>query len=227
MIALAFGAGQGIVSAYIITHRLYSLKRIKSDRSLWHHLEGYSFHERPLAQSLVERLQEETGHSVDVCYTLLEEYRRFIYLVGSTGDVLAPSPIVDVVWRLHAEDAEAYYDDFCPRVIGRTIYRPDGDHSDLLDFQDDPAYGRTLDYYAQEFGRAQVQYWPDPDLASVRMSSVLFWLIGLAAVALALAFQSTVFAVFGTLVIVMTLFLRWKFSSLPLRNLGVQGDRYE
>jgi hypothetical protein len=203
------------------------LKRTKSDRPLWHRIEGYSFHERPLSRSLVELLGEETGHSVDVCYTLVEEYRRYMYLVGSTGDELAPSPIVDLVWRLHVQDTRAYFDDFCPRVIGRTIYRPEGEQMGSLDFQDDPAYGRTLDYYAQEFGRPQVQYWPDPDLASVQMSSVLFWLIGLAAVVLALALQSTVFAVFGALVIVMTLFLRWKFSSLPLQNLSPERDRYE
>ncbi len=200
------------------------MKRIKSDRSLWHRLEGYSFHERPLSRSLVARLGEETGHPVDVCYTLVEEYRRFMYLVGSTGDVMAPSPIVDVVWRLHVADERAYFGDFCPRIIGRTIYRPDGDQSAIVGFQDDPAYGSTLDYYAQEFGRPQVQYWPDPDLSLVRMSSALFWLIGLAAVALALAFQSTLFAVFGALVIAMTLFLRWKFSSLPLQNLSPEKD---
>lgn len=203
------------------------MEHIKSDRSLWQRLEGYSFHDRPLSRSLVVSLGDETGHQVDVCYTLVEEYRRYMYLVGSTGDSLAPSPIVDVVWRLHSQDTRAYFEDFCPRIIGRTIHRPDSDHAALLDFQDDPAYGRTLDYYAQEFGRPQVQYWPDPDLAAVRMSSVLFWLIGLAAVALSLALKSAVFAVFGTLVIVLTLFLRWKFSSLPLRKLNVQGDQYE
>lgn len=225
---MAFGAGQSIVQEKNITHRLYPLKRVKSDRSLWHRLEGYSFHERPLSRSLVECLADETGHPVDVCFTLVEEYRRFMYLVGSTGDLLAPSPIVDVVWRLHAQDTRAYLEDFCPRVIGRTIHRPDGDRSGgLHDFQDDPAYGRTLDYYAQEFGHPQVQYWPDPDLASVHMSNVLFWLIGLAAVALAMVLQSTVFAVFGALVIVISLFLRWKFSSLPLRTVNIQGDRYE
>ena len=196
------------------------MKRTKTDRQLWHRLEGYSFHERPLSRSLVERLEEETGHATDVCYTLVEEYRRYMYLVGSTGETLAPSPIVDVVWRLHIDDKKAYYEDFCPRIIGRTIHHL----ADLPPFQDDPAYSLTLDCYAQEFGRPQVQFWPDPDFSSVRMSGALFRIIGIAAFGLAFFFGSVLFAVFGTLVIITTLFLKWKFSSLPLRNLNPEGD---
>ena len=195
------------------------MKPIKKDRQLWHRLEGYSFHERPLTRSLVDRLEDETGHSVDVCYILVEEYRRYMYLVGSTGETLAPSPIVDVVWQMHASDKKAYFEDFCPRIIGRTIHHP----GDLPPFQDDPAYLRTLDYYAEEFGRAQVQFWPDPDVATVRMSSILFWISGILAIMLSLLFNSILFAGLGAALFLTTLFLKWKFSSLPLRAQGKRG----
>lgn len=184
----------------------------KKDRPLWHRLEGYSFHERPLTRSLVDRLHEETGHPIDVCYTLVEEYRRFMYLVGSTGETLAPSPIVDVVWQMHVEDEKAYFEDFCPRVIGRIIYHPD----DLSRFEGDPAYARTLDCYADEFGPAQVQYWPDPDLASVRTSRAILLISGALAMVLSLFFKTVVFAGLGVLLMLTALFLKWKFSSLPL-----------
>ena len=188
------------------------MKREKRDRRLWHRLEGYSFHERPLTRSLVDRLHDETGHSIDVCYTLVEEYRRFIYLVASTGEILAPSPIVDLVWRLHASDEKAYYEDFCPRIMGRVIHHTPTD----MPFDEDPAYERTLDFYAIEFGRAQVQYWPDPDMGALTMSTSLMWIVGIAAFALAVLLGSFVFAAFGIFVIGGSLFLRWRFSSLPL-----------
>ncbi len=194
----------------------------KSDRRLWHRLEGYSFHERPLARSLVDRLVEETGHSVDVCYTLVEEYRRFMYLAGSSAENLSPSPIVDLVWRMHTEDERAYFEDFCPRILGRTIYRPDAEEGPLS-LQDDPDYIRTLEYYAQEFGRPQVQYWPDPDFALERLSLFVFWMIALAAFLMAALFGSILFAGFGLAVVLTILFLRWKLSSLPLRSTGPEG----
>jgi hypothetical protein len=199
-----------------------SMKPTKSDRRLWHRLEGYSFHERPLTKSLVDRLVAETGHPVDVCYTLVEEYRRFMYLAGSSSESLSPSPIVDMVWRMHAEDENAYYNDFCPRILGRTIYPPEFQGAPVP-LQEDPDYVRTLEYYAEEFGRPQVQFWPDPDFALERLAQFVFWMVGLAAFALALAFQSLVFAVFAILVVLLTLFLRWRLSSLPLINRSATG----
>jgi hypothetical protein len=194
----------------------------KSDRRLWHRLEGYSFHERPLTRSLVDRLAEETGHPIDVCYTLVEEYRRFMYLAGSSSENLSPSPIVEMVWRMHTEDTQAYYDDFCPRILGRTLYRPEGE-GENLPFQDDPDYIRTLELYAQEFGRPDVKYWPDPDFALEKLSHFVFWSIGFAAFVLAAVFQSLVFAGFGLAVVLTILFLRWKLSSLPLDNRATEG----
>ncbi|SFR36000.1 hypothetical protein SAMN04488005_0906 [Yoonia tamlensis] len=185
----------------------------KRDRKLWHRLEGYSFHERPLSRSLVNQLGDATGYTVDVCYTLVEEYRRFMYLIGSTGEDLTPSPIVDQVWQLHIADHQAYFHDFCPRIIGRTIHRPE----DLPPLADDPAYELTLDYYAQEFGRAQVQYWPDPDDGLMRFSRFLIWVVGFAAFALAVIFSSYLFAIFGGLVISISVFLQWKYSSMPVK----------
>lgn len=196
------------------------MKRTKTDRRLWHRLEGYSFHERPLTKSLVDRLEEETGHTIDVCYTLVEEYRRFMYLVGSTGDTLAPSPIVDLVWKLHIQDKRAYFDDFCPRIIGRIIHHdPGADGGD-----EDPAYDRTLAYYTQEFGRPQVQYWPDPDASTVTFSTAMMWIVGISACSLSFLLGSILFAVLGAFVICGGLFLRWRFSSLPLHNLKIEAE---
>lgn len=188
----------------------------KKDRKLWHRLEGYSFHERPLTRSLVDRLHAETGHSIDVCYTLVEEYRRFMYLTGSTGETLAPSPIVDVVWKMHVQDEKAYFEDFCPRILGRIMKRPDVS----LPFMDDPAYGRTLDHYADEFGRAQVQFWPDPDFARVRISRILLCTSGLLALVLALLFKTVLFGVLAGVLCLTAYFLKWQFSSLPLQAHG-------
>ena len=192
----------------------------KRDRRLWHRLEGYSFHERPLSRSLVEQLEEATGHSVDVCYTMVEEYRRFMYLLGSTDADISPSPIVDQVWELHVADKKAYYDDFCPRVLGRTIHRPD----DLPTIEDDPAYLMTLDAYTQEFGLPLVQYWPDPDRGTMRLARMLMWSVAVAAFALSVIFNTIVFALFGALVLTGTMFLQWKYSAMPLRNDKLKDD---
>ena len=195
------------------------VKREKRDRRLWHRVEGYSFHERPLSRSLVEQLEEVTGHPTSVCYVVIEEYRRFMYLLGSTGESLSPSPIVAVVWRLHVKDKKAYYEDFCPRILGRTIDYP----NDLPPTQDDPGYERTLEFYAEEFGWPDVQYWPDPDHGSVNTSTALLWILGFTAFALSIIFGSLLFALFGAVVIIGAAVLRWRYASLPLHNISPEG----
>uniref|UniRef100_A0AAN0NKN0 Uncharacterized protein n=1 Tax=Yoonia rhodophyticola TaxID=3137370 RepID=A0AAN0NKN0_9RHOB len=89
--------------------------------------------------------------------------------------------------------------------------------------EEDPAYERTLEYYALAFGRAQVQYWPDPDVGAVNLSSFLMWSVGVTAFALAVLIGSFLFAAFGAFVITGSMFLKWKFSSLPLQNLNAGG----
>ena len=192
------------------------MKRQKRDRRLWHRMEGYSFHERPLTRSLVDRLMDETGHGEEVCYTLAEEYRRFMYLVGSTDEVLSPSPIVHLAWRMHMSDRKAYFEDFCPRIIGRTILAPDT----LPPLHEDPAYERTLEDYAQEFGLAEVQYWPDPDVSIVRVSRAIMWAVGIVALVFALLLGSALFAAFAVVALSVLAFLRWRFASLPLQKLN-------
>ena len=195
------------------------MHRDHNDRRLWQRLEGYSFHEKPLSRSLIERLQEETGHSVDVCYTVVEEYRRFMFLNGIAGDVLVPSPIVDMVWRLHANDKNAYERDFCMRIFGRMI--PYG--AEDVSVNEQASYERTLEAYAREFGRPQVQYWPDPVIGKATVSSAVMWIVGIAAFAAALLTGSFAFVAFGLVVIVGNIFLNWKFTPLPLQkhNSGV------
>ncbi len=186
--------------------------RTKIDRNMWHRLEGYSFHERPLVRSIVDKLAEETGHSTDVCYILVEEYRRFMYLMGISKEPLSASPIVSLVWRLHAEDENAYYNDFCRRIIGRRIPYQQGTN----DVRNDSSYERALKLYAQEFGPADVQFWPDPVFA---MYTVAFGCaLGLASFILAFIFWSIPLVIFGVLGVVGGFFFKWKFSSLPLHN---------
>lgn len=190
------------------------MNRKKRDPQLWQRLESYNFHDLPLTRPLVDRLEDETGHPEEVCYTLVEEYRRFMYLVASTDEPLSPSPIINMVWHMHLDDRKAYLEDFCPKTLGRTILPSDN----LPPLQDDPAYDRTLDDYVQEFGLAKVQYWPDPDVSIVRVSNVIMSIVGVAAFALAMVFASVLFAVFGVLVIAILVLMHWQFASLPLHN---------
>lgn len=170
----------------------------------------------PLVLSRGETLVETAMHSGRFsnaqAVMLVEEYRRFLYLAATQGEVVAPSPLIDEVWHHHIQDTQAYVENFCPRVFGRLLHhrpgRPSAKH--------DPAYGRTLELYARKFHEEpNPLVWPS--LERMRLASVLRILPALfGALFLAgLVLQSTPAAMAGLLLLFAALIAISEFA--PLR----------
>src|SRR5688572_15833014 len=51
----------------------------------------------------------------------MEEYRRFMYLVATGMEHVAPSRVVDAVWHAHILRTRDY-DAFCREVVGRFVH---------------------------------------------------------------------------------------------------------
>lgn len=89
----------------------------------------------------------------------LTEYRRFLYLVAISDQVLAPSPMVDQIWHLHLRDG-AGWSDYANRMFGRELRHIPGRPRPEID----PAYEQTLALLSREFGvRPAAPFWPKPD----------------------------------------------------------------
>lgn len=92
------------------------------------------------------------------CDRALSEYRKFLYLLAVTNEKLAPSPIVDFIWKTHAADPQTWPDG--SRLV--TVWPPAYVRSKGL-LNRDPAYWATLDRYREEFGPPLVaKAWPSP-----------------------------------------------------------------
>jgi hypothetical protein len=138
--------------------------------------------------ALPEALQRDTGHSAGKVARVVEEYRRFLYLVAvggqsAGGQVLAPSRLVDKAWHLHLADPG--YAAFCVALFGRVIRHHEGRS---LPFAD-PAYAATLRAYQREFGTpAFWRVWPRPEDERRRAGAVAATL-GLGALGIYAGFQ--------------------------------------
>jgi hypothetical protein len=130
------------------------------DQELWQRLRRYTF---PLSSgrgTLEDHLVQKTKLGRSKSARAIEEYRRFLYLAASSGEPVAPSPLIDRLWHTHINDTRAYLDEFCGKVIGRVIHHSPG----RAKVADDPTYQRTLDLYAAEFGDEPThKVWPRPD----------------------------------------------------------------
>jgi hypothetical protein len=108
-----------------------------------------------------EKLRHQTGWSRARTARAIAEYRRFVILAVAAGHTVSPSKAVDEVWHLHLTDTRRYWDEFCPKVLGRPLHHDParggaGEAADL-DWQ----YKKTLQSYARLFGEAPPRdIWP-------------------------------------------------------------------
>jgi hypothetical protein len=135
------------------------MKGPDKDPDLWQRLTEHDFPLDDQGKTLLSHLVKETTLGADKAAIALREYRKFLYLAAVSGEIVAPSPLIDRIWHTHIEHTRAYFDDFCPRIIGRVIHHAPG----RATAETDPAYARTLALYEAAFGvKPFFRVWPQP-----------------------------------------------------------------
>lgn len=131
------------------------------DLELWDRISDYSFDEEGVALPFSARLARDMCWSESFTAGAIQEYRCFAYLCCISETPLTPSEEVDEVWHLHLVYTRAYWEDFCPNVLGKTLHHgpTKGGGDERTKFRS--AYENTLWLYEQEFeiGPPHI-YWP-------------------------------------------------------------------
>jgi len=94
----------------------------------------------------------------------IEEYRKFVFLAMVADHQVTPSDQVDQVWHLHLLFSDAYWNDFCPRVLGRPLHHHPtrGGQAERDRFHE--LYRATIRSYRQHFGEPSAEFWPPVDV---------------------------------------------------------------
>jgi hypothetical protein len=103
------------------------------------------------------RLANENYWTKDFTEKAILEYRKFMYLAGTSDLMVSPSEIVDVVWHQHLIFTQSYAD-FCD-LIGKTIQHLPSTHNreDYEKFK--LAKERTRKLYLNTFGEQPKEIW--------------------------------------------------------------------
>lgn len=134
------------------------------DTTLWQAIAAYHPDKAGVALPFSRRLAIENGWTRRYALRAIEEYKRFIYLACTAGFQVTPSEEVDQVWHLHLVYTRAYWDDFCGKVLGRSLHHTPTEGGAAEDHRFREQYERTLAQYAQEFGvPAPSDIWPSPE----------------------------------------------------------------
>jgi uncharacterized protein (TIGR04222 family) len=109
-------------------------------------------------------LMRANGWSRPFALRAIEEYRKFVFLALVADHQVTPSDQVDQVWHLHLLFSDAYWNDFCPRVLGRPLHHHPAKGGQAEQDRFHEQYCATIRSYRQHFGEPPLDLWPPLDV---------------------------------------------------------------
>lgn len=121
------------------------------DEDLWHRLQAFEFDDPEAEEPFSAKLARSEAWSPEYTASVIEEYRRFVYLTQVSDKPITPSEVIDLVWHMHLTFTRSYWDGMCEGVLGAKLHHePASGPSELSRYQ--AQYKETLKLYKREFG---------------------------------------------------------------------------
>jgi hypothetical protein len=122
-------------------------------------IHAFAFDEGKPELPFAARLSKDNGWSNLYSMRVIEEYRKFAFLMAEGGHVAVPSDQVDQAWHQHLQYTRSWAD-FCRNVMRQTIdHEPSrGGNAETDRFKH--LYERTLESYRRFFGEPPEDIWP-------------------------------------------------------------------
>jgi hypothetical protein len=131
--------------------------------TLWRALQKFEFDGIFASYPFALRLAEENKWNLDFALLVIEEYRKFIYLLRTTGHWVTPSVPVDECWHLHLQNTDSYWQKLCNLGNGRPIHHHPGNGSKSSASRFKAIKQRTLFDYREVFGEPPAIIWGKVD----------------------------------------------------------------
>jgi len=131
-------------------------------RELWQRIDDFELDDPEASLSFSDRLARENGWGKEYSLRVVEEYKRFMFLLCVSNEPLTPSDQVDQAWHLHLIYTRSYWMEFCAKVLEREIHHGPtlGGSAEQEKFTD--WYARTKENYEKHFGSVPpTDIWPD------------------------------------------------------------------
>lgn len=138
-----------------------------ADDPLWRDIDSLSLDQDGSQLPFSARLALENRWPRDYALLVIEEYKRFLYLMCRAGHPVTPSVEVDQAWHLHMLYTRSYWQDLAPRLPIVPHHGPtEGGADEDEKFTD--WYQKTLSSYQRVFGMTAPRHvWPP---ASIRFA---------------------------------------------------------
>jgi uncharacterized protein (TIGR04222 family) len=137
---------------------------LEKQQQLYQRICAYELDDPSHEIGFLAHLMRANGWSRLLALAAIEEYRKFVFLALEADHQVTPSDQVDQVWHLHLLFSDAYWNDFCPRVLGRPLHHhpTKGGQAERDRFHE--LYRATIHSYRQHFGEPPADLWPPVDV---------------------------------------------------------------
>jgi hypothetical protein len=128
-------------------------------KDLYARIQAFAFDEGEPELPFAARLSRDNGWSKLYSLRVIEEYRKFAFLIAEAGHMAVPSDQVDQAWHQHLQYTRSWAD-FCRNVMRQPIdHEPTrGGNAETDRFKN--LYERTLGSYRRFFGEPPEDIWP-------------------------------------------------------------------
>jgi len=137
---------------------------LEKQQQLYRRICAYELDDPSHEIGFLAHLMRANGWSRPFALGAIEEYRKFVFLALVADHPVTPTDQVDQVWHLHLLFSDAYWNDFCPRVLGRPLHHhpAKGGQAERDRFHEQ--YRATIRSYRQHFGEPPADLWPPVDV---------------------------------------------------------------
>ncbi len=133
----------------------------EQEHNLWLKVEAFEFDDPHSSLTFSERLARENNWKLDFALDVVEEYKKFIFLICISPTPLTPSDQVDQAWHLHLVYTDSYWNQFCGNILGRRIEHGPTKGGSKEQKKYAELYQNTLTLYLNTFGTEPPQdIWP-------------------------------------------------------------------
>jgi len=124
---------------------------------LWEKIEAFNL-DHPISEyGFSTRLANENLWTKNFTQKAITEYKKFMYLAATSGCMVSPSEIVDVVWHQHLIFTQSYAE-FC-KILGKNIQHIPSTHNRQEAAKFKEAKEATTKLYNEAFGNQPFDIW--------------------------------------------------------------------
>jgi hypothetical protein len=109
--------------------------------------------------TFLDRLGREGGWDPYFTRRVLNEYKKFLFIVKASGHPVTPPTKIDQAWHLHLLYTESYWGDLCAKVLGMDLHHTPGTGVPAQDARFDKDFAATLVSYRKFFGNFPADIW--------------------------------------------------------------------